>query len=142
MPEIKKFLAALLCRLSNDDLRQYGQNLALQVQKCTDEEIRQGITRKIMKETLEHLEEERDRLASLVADGVEKRQVECVVQADFISNKAYTMRMDTGEVIDERALKPEEQQLPLGITEAEQIAQEMDRNVDVIPVAARQREET
>ena len=50
--------------------------------------------------------------------------------------------MDTGEVIDERALKPEEQQIPLGITEAEHIAQEMDRNVDVIPVARTIREET
>ena len=141
MPELRKFTQSLLCRLSNDDLRQYGQDLAIAVQQCTDEEIRQGVTRKIMKETLEHLEEERDRLAKLVADGVEKRQVECIVQADFISNKAFTMRMDTGEVIDERALKPEEQQIPLGITEAEQIAQEMDRNVDAIPVARALREE-
>jgi signal transduction histidine kinase len=125
MPEIKRYTASLLCRLSNDDLRQYGQDLAVQVQKCTDEEIRQGVQRKIMKETLEMLEEERNRLAKLVADGVEKRQVECVVQADFISNKAYTMRMDTGEVIDERALKPEEMQMDLGIAEADKIAQEM-----------------
>ena len=141
MPELRKFTQSLLCRLSNDDLRKYGQDLAIAVQQCTDEEINQGIRRKLMKETLEHLEEERDRLAKLVADGVEKRQVECIVQADFISNKAFTMRMDTGEVIDERALKPEEQQLPLGITEADQIAQEMDRNVDVIPVARALREE-
>jgi signal transduction histidine kinase len=141
MPEIRKYLASLLCRLSNDDLRQYGQDLAIAVQQCTDEEIRQGVTRKLMKETLEQLEVERDRLARLVADGVEKRQVECIVQADFISNKAYTMRMDTGEVIDERALKPEEQQLPLGITEAEQIAQEMEKELDVVPVARTPREE-
>jgi len=141
MPELRKFTQSLLCRLSNDDLRKYGQDLAIAVQQCTDEEINQGIRRKLMKETLEHLEEERDRLAKLVADGVEKRQVECIVQADFISNKAFTMRMDTGEVIDERALKPEEQQIPLGITEAEQIAQEMDRNVDAIPVARALREE-
>lgn len=141
MPEIRRYLASLLCRLSNDDLRQYGQELALQVQQCTDEEIRQGVQRKLMKETLEHLEAERDRLAKMVADACEKRQVECVVQADFISNKAFTMRMDTGEVIDERALKPEEQQLPLGITEAEQIAQEMNRNVDVVPAARELREE-
>jgi hypothetical protein len=141
MPELKRYLASLLCRLSNDDLRQYGQDLAIAVQQCTDEEIRQGITRKLMKETLEHLEEERDRLAKLVSDGCEKRQIECIVQADFISNKAFTMRMDTGEVIDERALKPEEQQLPLGITEAEQIALEMDRNLDAVPVARTIREE-
>jgi hypothetical protein len=141
MPEIKKFLVSLLCRLSNDDLRKYGQDLAIAVQQCTDEEIRQGVTRKLMKETLEQLEEERDRLATLVSNACEKRQVECIVQADFISNKAYTMRMDTGEVIDERALNPEEQQLPLGITEAEQIAQEMDRNVDAVPVARTQHEE-
>jgi len=141
MPELRKFTQSLLCRLSNDDLRQYGQDLAIAVQQCTDEEIRQGVTRKIMKETLEHLEEERDRLATLVADGCEKRQVECIVQADFISNKAYTMRMDTGEVIDERALKPEEQQLPLGITEAEQIAQELNRQVDVLPVMRTLQEE-
>jgi len=141
MPELRKFTQSLLCRLSNDDLRKYGQDLAIAVQQCTDEEINQGIRRKLMKETLEHLEEERDRLAKLVADGVEKRQVECIVQADFISNKAFTMRMDTGEVIDERALKPEEQQIPLGITEAEQIAQELNRQVDVLPVMRTLQEE-
>ena len=121
MTEIRRYTTPLLCRLSNDDLRKYGQDLAIQVQQCTEEEIHQGIQRKLMKETLERLEEERDRLARLVADGVEKRPVECVVQADFIVNKAYTLRMDTGEVIDERALKPEEMQMPLGMTEVEQI---------------------
>jgi hypothetical protein len=141
MPELRKYLASLLCRLSNDDLRQYGQDLAIAVQQCTDEEIRQGVTRKLMKETLEQLEEERDRLATLVADACEKRQIECVVQADHVMNKAYTMRMDTGEIIDERALKPEEMQMDLTITDTEQIVQEIDRNVDVLPVNRTPREE-
>jgi hypothetical protein len=113
MSELRRYLVPLYCKIPNDELREYGKALAEQVQKCTDEEIRQGIQRKRMKEDLEALESERGRLAKLVADGVEKRDVECVVQADFVMNRAYTLRMDTGEVIDERDLKPDERQIGL-----------------------------
>jgi hypothetical protein len=108
-------MAPLFCRLTNDELRDLGQQLAAQVQACVEEETRQGQQRKRMKEALEELEIERDRLAALVADGVEKRDVECVVQADFVLNRAYTLRMDTGEVIDERDLRADERQIGLDI---------------------------
>ena len=115
MSEIKRYMAPLFCRLTNDELRDLGQQLAAQVQACVEEETRQGQQRKRMKEALEELEIERDRLAALVADGVEKRDVECVLQADYVMNRAYTLRMDTGEVIDERDLKADERQIPFEI---------------------------
>ena len=125
MPELRRYHAGLLCRLSNDEIRAHGQELAVQVQACVDEEIRQGVQRKLMKETLDRLEAERDRLAGIVALGAEKREVECVVQADYTTNKAYTMRMDTGEVIDERALKADELQIGLDIAATDAIAEKM-----------------
>ncbi len=116
MPEIKRYTAPLMCTLNREEIHDLGKQLAAKVQECLLEEADQALTKKAMKQKLDEMEAERNRLSSLVDDGVEKREVECVVQADFGTMKALTIRLDTGEVIHERELKPEEMQLGLEIT--------------------------
>lgn len=125
MPELSRYHASLLCKLTHDEVHEYGRLLAAQVQSITDEEIRQGHERKTMKDRMDRLEGERDRLAELVSTGSEKREIECIVQADYGTGKAYTIRVDTGEIIDERALKADEKQMGLGIAEADDVAAKM-----------------
>jgi len=125
MPEISRYHTSLLCKLTYEEVFEYGGKLAAQVARIVDEEIRQGHERKIMKEKMEILEAERNRLAELVNTGFQKRDVECVVQGDYTTGKAYTMRLDTGEVINERVLRADEQQLGLGIEETDQVARDM-----------------
>ena len=48
-----------------------------------------------------------------VASGVEFRRVECVLETNFDTHQATTTRKDTGEVVHQRTLNPEETQTPL-----------------------------
>ncbi len=45
-----------------------------------------------------------------ITSGREFREVECVIQWDYSGKQVTTTRKDTGEVIDQRAMQPEESQ--------------------------------
>ena len=113
MTEIRRYTASLMATLSRDEVHDLGKELAELDIRIFNEKVRQAHERKVMKETLDSMEAERDLLAEKVDTGVEKRDVECVLTADYLTGKAYTMRLDTGEVIAERALKDEERQAPI-----------------------------
>lgn len=53
------------------------------------------------------------RLSRIISSGIEYREVECEKQFDWAKGIVQIVRLDTGEVVDERPMKPEEEQRTL-----------------------------
>lgn len=62
------------------------------------------------KEAIDKLEATRSKLAHIVKDRAEERQVECVDQHQYARHAVESVRMDTGEVIGTRAMTVSEYQ--------------------------------
>lgn len=56
-----------------------------------------------------------ERLGTLLANGYEYRQVLCSKNIDLRAGKVVITRMDTGEVVEDRPLFPDEEQGELGV---------------------------
>ncbi|MBW1937119.1 MAG: hypothetical protein JRI84_16565, partial [Deltaproteobacteria bacterium] len=52
-------------------------------------------------------------LAQKIRQGSEMRLVKCRVEQDFLTNSVKTYRLDTGELVEERAMTAEERQMML-----------------------------
>lgn len=50
------------------------------------------------------------RIGRILELGAEPRQVECDVLMNWEDGRIETVRLDTGEVVDSRAMNPEERQ--------------------------------
>lgn len=64
-------------------------------------------------ETLKTLTGEITRLSEIISTGCEPRSVDCTRRKSWTDKKVYTVRIDTGEIIEVRAMFPEEMQEPL-----------------------------
>lgn len=67
------------------------------------------------------------RLANLVRAGYEHREVKCEQVYDYETGRVQIMRMDTAEIVEDRPLRQDEQQMQLPMTEAERIAREVQK---------------
>lgn len=65
------------------------------------------------REHVKSLDEELQRIASETRRGCVEREVQCAEQLDMDTLEARLVRLDTGEVLQTRALSPDERQLSL-----------------------------
>lgn len=67
------------------------------------------------------------RLANLIRAGYEHREVKCEQVYDFEAGRVQIMRLDTAEIVEDRPLRQDEQQMQLPMSEAERIAREVQK---------------
>lgn len=121
MPVIEQFTRELPVRLTDDEKRQRGHDLARaeqELQDFNDRERKARLAELKAKET--DIRARITKLSSIVVTGTEIRQVACRAEADFKNGRAFLFRNDTGERVGDRALSENERQpslLPAG-TEA------------------------
>ena len=70
-----------------------------------------------IKDIQKRLDEHRKHLRA----GTEPREVECIDQQDWSRKRVVTIRLDTGEIVTERALKPSELQTEIDDPEAREL---------------------
>lgn len=109
----RKVTRNLKCILTPDEVRGYGQELA-KANACKDDaEQRKKEVDAQLKAEIESHETRGLSLARKINNGYEYRDVECETRFDVKKATARTYRMDTNELIEERAMTPDELQTKL-----------------------------
>lgn len=97
-------------KLTDDELLAYGCELAREERVLAElQERRKEVTQNIRAEMGEHQARIR-KLSRFVESGEEPREVECEELWDYRQGKLVVTRLDTGVVVTERPLTPEERQ--------------------------------
>lgn len=110
---VKKYQKVLPCALTRDEHHKRGIQLAETIEKIGDVERQKKRVADEFKSQIEDLEREATRLSGIVRSWKEERTVEVEERIDFARNTVAVVRMDTTEVIKERALTLDERQLSL-----------------------------
>lgn len=101
----------LECPLDQDQLLQRGKALSECLQMIEGIEDEKKQTNNRLKERMGKIEITARLLASEIRTRHERRAVEISTVKDWLRKCEETIRLDTGEVIDTRALTPQELQL-------------------------------
>lgn len=108
--KLKPYTRLLPCKLTDDEIREYGKDLAKVRQDILTEEARQVSLKQQLKASLTELEARSLALSSKIGRGEEARDVDVEPQLDFKKGVYCEVRTDTGEKISERAVTEEERQ--------------------------------
>ena len=100
----------LPCRLTDDEVRNKGKELAQVHSDVTKEEIRQSSVKAEMKGIMEKLENQMSKLAHEIRNQSEERMVVVRFEMDDDGTVVKEIRQDTGEIINIRAPAPSELQ--------------------------------
>lgn len=110
---------SLLCKLTLDELRAAGDELARAVQDIGAETDRQTEIKAQMKARLSELEARKTQLAIKVSRREEYRDVQVHVIHDYARGVVTSQRQDTCEFFHERPMEEHERQAALpGVSEA------------------------
>lgn len=112
---LRKFTELLPCQLTDPELLDYGNKLAMANQDIAAEEDRQTGLKQDMKSRLGKLEAERSGLSIKIARKEELREIEVESLLDFKADVYKEIRLDNAEVIKERPITEDERQEHLGI---------------------------
>jgi hypothetical protein len=118
---LRTYTATKPCRLTDDERRTYGINLAHILETIDDEIAKHESVKREMKASLADLEAQRMMLATKVRRGEELREVEIEVCASD-DGRVQEIRKDTGEIIVTRAPSDEERQLRLRLPATDESA--------------------
>jgi len=114
---LRKVTQKLSVKLNEDELRGKGDELAATCQEISIEESDQETTKKQMKSKLAEMEARRDRLVSVVSSKREYKDVEVELRLTDDSAKVLEVRLDTGEIINDRPPRDEERQPALDVAD-------------------------
>lgn len=108
---VREEIEPLPVRLTQDELLEFGQQLAQVEQKRHEHDLHADQVKKDLKAKETALDAERARLASIVRNKAEVRDVPVSVVHDYAANEAQWIRSDNGELINRRPLAPNERQI-------------------------------
>lgn len=111
----KKVFMSLPCRLTEEEKISFGQNNAREVEVLMQTRQEKKTALSEFKMRIDESEAEIKRLSRIVAAGVEWREIECEKSLEFGTGKVTVKRLDTGEVVEVRAMTPEEEQLSIDL---------------------------
>jgi hypothetical protein len=111
--EQKKITRNLKCILTEDETRIYGMDLARSNASKDESEERKKEVDAQLKAEIESHSTRALNLARKINNGYEYRDVECLTEFDFTKNSATITRVDTGEVVEKRAMTDDERQAGL-----------------------------
>lgn len=101
---------SLSCVLTKDEKSSYGNALAHEIQRTTQAQETLKSIASEHKAIIQALKEEVMRLSNVINSGYEMRDVDCEVTKNLYLGTIKIIRMDTGEVIEERMLRGDEAQ--------------------------------
>ncbi len=110
---VNKGKQELPCRLTEAEQIARGRALAKAIADVTVLKSRQQSVAQQLKAEAAALDAERDKLSEVVSSGTELREVETEDQVNFLTGRFTRRRLDTDEVLIERALTPDEAQLSM-----------------------------
>lgn len=100
----------LPCALSEAEKALRADELAREVKRHGEIELAKKAAAEAHAKELKESDRRIGELAEQVRTGVEPREVECQEVVRFARNLVETIRLDTGEVVSSRAMRPEERQ--------------------------------
>ena len=100
----------LLCRLSAEEWADRAQQLATAQGELEQFRARKADTNAALAAEEKRISFNICKLGMSVRSKSESREVQCELRADYRSGRAIIVRLDTGEVVRERPLLPEERQ--------------------------------
>ena len=106
---------SLPVKLTDNELRERGDELAATIQNVNTEERRQADQKTQMKARLTELQARQTQLAITISRREEERDVTVDVYHNYEALKVETVRRDTGEAIHRREMTQEELQRPLPV---------------------------
>ena len=109
----------LPCVLTADEAASRAQELATLVRKIEEEESAAKAAAAAARDSLKEMDSDLRRLARVVREGREDRQVEVRASRNLTTGTFEVVRLDTGVVIRTRPLTPEELQIPLHLVSDE-----------------------
>lgn len=114
----KRIKLMLDVALTDRELAAIGKRAAAKSADIATTEAEKKAANDDFKEAITEAETERDRLLAALANGTEKRLVECIEEHIFATNTVLVTRCDTGEKVSERAMHWGERQGTLPGTDA------------------------
>ena len=116
---LKTATAQLACKLTDEEQRDRGRQLAAVLGDIQSEESRHDMLKAEMKSAMAALESKRDLLQLQVSRGEETREIKVEDRAFYTEGKVRRVRLDTEETISEREIRPEEQQAKMSLVESD-----------------------
>lgn len=110
---IKRFQETLPCRLTDAELQVRGEVMAQADQDIATLEDQKSSAVAEFKAKIEQASGRRSQAAATIRSKQEHRLVDCELRLDYKKGKATKVRTDTGEKLEVRDLRPDEQQMPL-----------------------------
>lgn len=111
----RTYVAELPVKLSTEEVAERAQQLADCHQQLAEHEDKAESVKKGLGKEKQIIVTRRAMLSGVVKRKEEPREVRVLVQQHFGSKKYLEVREDTGEIIAERPLRPEEMQRKLGL---------------------------
>jgi hypothetical protein len=103
----------LECQLTAEEIRNLGVALANAIGELDSLDQEKATFMADLKSRRKDARAKMKLLAEKIRTGSEMRLVECRIEKDFLANAVRTYRLDTGELVEERAMTPEERQMML-----------------------------
>ncbi len=118
--ENEKTKEYLKCPLTEAELRAQAEKMAQNLSQIAQYEADLKSIKKQIESDIARCQADLGSAVEKFRSGFEMRNVDCEVQKDFQTNTVRTYRLDTGEMIRERALTAEERQLMLDLEKKEE----------------------
>ena len=112
-PLLAEWVQMMSCDLTAAELAKLADELAGRVGDLETKEAAEKDRRKAHGEVVAEIEVRIRMLAKLLRDKEEQREVKMERRAHYARGVAETVRLDTGEITEERPLRPDERQMPL-----------------------------
>lgn len=110
---LSTFDKTLPVKLTDEERASRAIELAQVAEALEALELAEAARRKDAKEAIAGLAAESKRLRRVVIRNEEPRAVPCEDVADFARGVVETIRLDTGDMVDSRDLRPDERQLEI-----------------------------
>jgi hypothetical protein len=104
----KKFVEELPCKLGSGEYETHAELLAKQISVVAALEEQRKLVAQDFKERILLAERELEMFREAVETHTIKRQIECIEEIDFERNRARVIRLDTDELVRERAITGDE----------------------------------
>jgi hypothetical protein len=99
--------------LTAEERARSGEEIARRVVRVAGLEEEKKKATKVFTDAIADEKRAIGKLARAVHEGREERLVDCIERTHFGTNQVITTRLDTGEIVETRAMKAEERQEPL-----------------------------
>jgi hypothetical protein len=109
----------LKCPLTETEMKKEAEKMANCFSKLSELEGVLKSAKKQIESDIARVEAELTSSVEKYRSGFEMRNIECRIDKDFQTNTVRTIRLDTNEMIRERALTSEERQMEMDLTKEE-----------------------